>query len=71
MEEPREEIFIKRYEASVKGGQQSCVIYGRDDPLLCVIGGLTPAHDYTVDVRACVSGIGGCGIALEKSFRAE
>ncbi len=67
--EAREENAIKRYEARVKGGQQSCTIHGRDDPLMCVIGGLLPSHGYTVDVKACVPGSGGCGSALEKSFR--
>ncbi len=71
VEEAREENVIKRYEANVKGGQQSCIIHGRDDPLLCIIGGLSPSHDYTVGVRACVPGSGGCGTALEKSFRTK
>ncbi len=71
LEEPKENNVIKRYEAYVKGGppEQSCVIKASEDSLLCKISGLSPSHDYTVGVKACVHGSNGCGAALEKSFR--
>ncbi len=69
--EPMEDNVIKRYEASVSGGQPSqfCVIQANSDPLSCVLGGLQPSHEYTVGVKACVHGSDGCGPAIEKSFR--
>ncbi len=71
LEEPMETNVIERYEAYVKGGspEESCLIEASDEPLLCTISGLSPAHDYTVGVKACVIGSNGCGTALEKSFR--
>ncbi len=71
LEEPKENNVIKRYEAFVKDGspEQACTIRASDDPLLCTISGLSPTHDYTVGVKACVHGSHGCGTAVEKSFR--
>ncbi len=62
---------IKRYEAFVKDGspEQACVIKASAEPLVCIISGLSPAHDYTVGVKTCVLGSNGCGPALEKLFR--
>ncbi len=70
IEEPKENNFIKRYEAYVKGGppEQSCVIKASEDSLMCTISGLSSSHEYTVGVKACVHGSSGCGPALEKSF---
>ncbi len=69
--EPEVDNAIKRYEAYVKDGppEQACLINASDEPLLCTISGLSPAHDYTVGVKACAHGSSGCGDALEKSFR--
>ncbi len=64
---------IKRYVATVKGGQpeQSCTALVGSDPLSSTISRLKPSTRYTVDVKACVHGGGGCGAALEKSFTTE
>ncbi len=69
--EPEEDNSIKSYQAYVKDGtpEQACIIKTGDEPLLCKISGLSPAHDYTVGVKACARGSNGCGAALEKSFR--
>ncbi len=71
VEEPKENNVIKRYEAYIKGGrpEQMCTINANEDSLLCTISGLSPAHGYTVGVKACVYGSNGCGPALEKSLR--
>ncbi len=71
LDEPKEINAIKRYEAYVKDGrpEQACSIKTGDEPLMCKIRGLSPAHTYTVGVKACVHGRNGCGAALEKSFR--
>ncbi len=71
IEEPDENNVIKHYEAFVEGGtpQQACSVQANADPLLCTIRGLSPSHEYTVGVKACVHGENGCGPALKKSFR--
>ncbi len=71
LEEPKEDNAIKHFEAYVKDGrpEQACSIKTGDDPLLCTIRGLSPAHAYTVGLKGCVHGSNGCGSALEKSFR--
>ncbi len=71
LEEPTENNAIKHYEANVKDGrpEQTCTIKASEDPLLCKISGLSPAHAYTVGVKACVHGSNGCGPAFDKSFR--
>ncbi len=71
LEETMENNAIKSYQAYVKDGapEQTCLIKANDEPLLCTISGLSPAHDYTVGVKACAHGSSGCGDALEKSFR--
>ncbi len=71
IEEPIENNVIRRYDAFVKGGtpQQACSVQANADILLCTISGLSPAHEYTVGVKACVHGDNGCGAPLEKSFR--
>ncbi len=70
VEEPKQNNFIKRYEAFVKGGtpQQACTIQAVADPLKCTISGLSPSREYTVGVKACAPGNNRCGPALEKSF---
>ncbi len=71
IDEPEDNNVIKRYEAFVHGGtpQQACAIQANADTLVCTLGGLSPSHNYTVGVKACVHGDAGCGAALEKSFR--
>ncbi len=67
VQEPSENNVIKRFEVSVKGGtaQQACTIKVNSDPLLCTLSGLSPSHDYTVDVKSSVHGIKGCGLLLK------
>ncbi len=72
LEESKENNVIKRYEAYIKSGrpEQMCILNANEDPLLCTISGLSPAHDYTVGVKACVYGSNRCGAAVEKSLKA-
>ncbi len=71
--EPMKDTAIKRYAATVKGDQpgQSCTTVVGSNPLSCTIRRLQPSTRYTVDVKACIHGGGGCGAALEKSFTTE
>ncbi len=73
IEEPTENNVIKHYDAFVKGGtpEQACSVQANADTLLCTISGISPSHEYTVGVKACVRGDNGCGSPLEKSFRTE
>ncbi len=59
---------IEQYEASVKLGSasQACSVKAEADPLGCEIGNLTPAKQFTIQVKGCLPASAGCSSFKEK-----
>ncbi len=61
---------IAHYEASVKLGSasQACSVKAEADPLGCKIGHLTPAKEFTIQVKGCLPASAGCGNFKKKAM---
>ncbi len=67
---PDDSSNIDEYEASVKGGtaSQVCTVKSTATPLQCLIDGLSPAEQYTIEAISCTASPRRCSSPIEKSF---
>ncbi len=61
---------IAHFQASVTldASSQTCNVKADADPLGCLIDKLSPAREYTVQVKGCLPDSAGCGSFKEKAI---